>query len=580
MNIDHNDPNPAGQIVMTPLHLHPATRQLIRHQRMARITQMIDRVRSPRRLTLTIVAVLLGVAWAGQAAASILLRQPTELATVQKWIPLTLLAYGLWNLLKTTCGKTVEPFEWTPSEREWLISAPLRTRELIKYRFSTIAMAAVAKSTIFSLVMIPDLPILPLGFAGIFLSLIMIDLFRLHLEVFVDGLNQRERVGLKVSVISVTAVVALLAVVAAVENSQAGNEFSTVASFGFLMNLLQGVIQQTETPIGALLMSPFQYMTQCILSESWTWQAMATLVLAAVVILTAFEALVRSAHFFRMRRRSYEHDQLDVLRTAVATATPIGAQAKNRIKPVRLGGAGPLAWRQWLGTRNYRTSLFFAMLVPFVLSCLPAMTRFTGIGVFLNICAGLAFYCFLLLPSALKFDFRRDFDRLALLKSLPVSPIQTVLGQLALPVLLTTLFQVAVLVVSMWLKPFHPSLFFVAMAILIPFNLCVFAYENLIYIWYPHKVGQEGVQVLLRSVLAFTAKGLIFTFALLGLLIWIFIANEIGLRLAPQDPLFAMEVVFSIGGAIAMLAAATVLVRLTARAFENFDPSSDLAGLN
>jgi len=59
-----------------------------------------------------------------------------------------------------------------------------------------------------------------------------------------------------------------------------------------------------------------------------------------------------------------------------------------------------------------------------------------------------AFYTFLLLPTALRFDFCRDLDRLATLKGLPITPIAAAMGQTLTPVLIATLFQSGVLTLA------------------------------------------------------------------------------------------------------------------------------------
>lgn len=198
----------------------------------------------------------------------------------------------------------------------------------------------------------------------------------------------------------------------------------------------------------------------------------------------------------------------------------------------------------------------------------------------LNLVGGLAFYSFLLLPTMFKFDFRRDVHRLSVLKSMPMTPLKVVLGQLAIPVLLTTAFQLAVLATALLIRGFHPGLLLVAIVVLTPFNLFIFGFENLVFIWYPHRMNQEGIQVFLRSILAFTAKGLIFAFTYALAFLWIFTSKSWALRVFPDDPRMGTAIVFSVGMGFAMFSVATMTIKLLARAFRNFDPSCDLAGLD
>jgi hypothetical protein len=52
------------------------------------------------------------------------------------------------------------------------------------------------------------------------------------------------------------------------------------------------------------------------------------------------------------------------------------------------------------------------------------------------------------------------------------------------------------------------------MLVMIPLNVLVFGLDNLIYLLYPYRVQQEGLEIFLRTMLTFTGKGLLFAVAL------------------------------------------------------------------
>ena len=106
----------------------------------------------------------------------------------------------------------------------------------------------------------------------------------------------------------------------------------------------------------------------------------------------------------------------------------------------RWGGAGALAWRQLTGAGRHRNSLLVAMIAPAIFASSPIFILADPFTAFLATAGTLAFYTFLLLPTALRFDFRRDLDRLATLKVLPITPAAAVIGQTLAPVLIATLF--------------------------------------------------------------------------------------------------------------------------------------------
>ena len=57
-------------------------------------------------------------------------------------------------------------------------------------------------------------------------------------------------------------------------------------------------------------------------------------------------------------------------------------------------------------------------------------------------------------------------------------------------------------------------LFFAMLVMAIPLNALVFALDNLIYLLYPYRIQQEGLEIFLRTMLTFTGKGLLFALAM------------------------------------------------------------------
>ena len=169
---------------------HRSTIELLRYRSKAKIAKLFSAFRDPRRQLLSLVAVILGFVWLSQAIASMLLRQSADPENLKVWIPLALLTYSLWHVVKIVSKKPEEPFEWTPAENEYLRTAPITRTQLISYRLTSIFSAAVLKALCFSLVMIPDLKIWLFGFVGMLLGLVFVDLIRVTFELFFHGLSK------------------------------------------------------------------------------------------------------------------------------------------------------------------------------------------------------------------------------------------------------------------------------------------------------------------------------------------------------------------------------------------------------
>jgi hypothetical protein len=231
----------------------------------------------------------------------------------------------------------------------------------------------------------------------------------------------------------------------------------------------------------------------------------------------------------------------------------------------RWGGTGALAWRQLLGARRHWGSLLTAMIAPAVLASAPCFVIGDAHVALLATAGTLAFYTFLLLPTALRFDFRRDLDRLATLKGLPVTPSAAVIGQTLAPVVIASVFQCGVLAFVLVVRSLPLYLLPAALVVMIPVNILVFALDNLIYLLYPYRVQQEGLEIFLRTMLTFTGKGLLFALGLLAVSAWGLVAAALN-----AHALF-------LGGIVAgpAMCAAIVLYGLS-RTYRRLDPVEDV----
>lgn len=560
---------------MNPFSLSQPARMLTRLQTRAGLTRAFKRLRSPRRIVLSIIGLVLGVIWVGQAVAGILLRESANPEKLRLWIPLSLACYTVWNIVKIAFRKPEAPFAWTPAEEELLLAAPISRYELIQFRLGATVRAALLKSCIFSLVMIPDLNFILYGFAGMTAGLLIIDLVRMMLEVITWGMKTRELWILRIVCGGILLAIGASAAVWVLGRFD-GAAIESMALLGFLNNLLEYGLAVSQTALGKFVLLPFRYVTDFILADRLSW----SMLICVFGIFALANTLILCDKFFHQRRHELERANLPNYRSLSTKKKQQDATIRSRKKPAHLGGLGSLGWRQMLGAKTYRSQLLFAMLVPLILSCIPAVSGATGLVMVMNVAGGLAFYSFLLLPSSMPFDMRRDLKRVTVLKSLPISPFRLVLGQITTPFILTTAFQIVALTITMCISPFHIAYFFIAMALLLPFNLFIFGLENLLIMWYPYRLNQEGIQVFVRSILSFTAKGLFFAVAAAAILIWAYAAKYLGELWLPGSPRLGLSVLFSVGGFLGLFGLAATVVALLARSFERFDPSCDLAGLD
>ncbi len=550
--------------------LHPAVGQLLRFQTAAALRRILRGFSTPRRFLLSLIALALTAIWLGNAVISVVLREPLDPAKFRSFVPLMLLAYGIWHVLKVAWRRPKEPFEWSPPERELLCGGPLRRRDLVVYRMVAIGAAAAVKALCFSFLMLADLSLWVAGLAGSLLAILFLDLVRMTVVVTACGLNNRTYLTARRGVIVVAATAFAMAVVTALRNP-----FPDGSGLKVLVRIVHALAMLRETWIGVVLEAPFGIFSRVITAEQYSLD-LATWTLGAITLVAALAWLViRLDGYFqaavaRAERRKYE--QLDP--SGQIALLPRFACVELARIPWR-AGAGPIAWRQSIGAHRYAGSVMLALAVPGVLACIPLLVNREAGRAVVEVAGGLAFYSFVLLPAALKFDFRRDIDRLAILKALPIRPVAVVAGQIATPVIVASGFQIAVLLIAMLVRPAHPGWLALALLMLLPLNVLIFALDNLVFLLYPYRLNQEGIEIFVRTTLTFTAKGLLFALALASALVWAVVSGRIAQSNIWGGWLGSGNVLFVLGLWCALCTTAMGTVYLLVRAYDRFDPSQD-----
>ena len=570
---------------MTAIGLHASLFQLSQFLATAKFKMALRRLATPRRIILSIVAIVLGAIWIGQAVAGVLFRPAADPAKMMVWIPLGLMSYAIWNTIKTVCRTPIEPFEWTPTEREMLIGAPFGREQIVGFRLYSIVCAGVLKAICFSLVMLPDIRVWPAALIGMLLALVLIDLLRMLIEVIAYGMTDRQFLWLRGAVLALATGAGLSALISASCLPVSAHDSAWPAPFGFAISILDALIALHNTAPGWLLMRPFAMFGQLILCQATDWSCLISMAgcLLAVTLIGRLLFIVDAAMITRRRVRAQQvFDRLP--RTTKtrpagrADAMPTG-QTKLRFAH-RLGGIGTLFWLQYRGMVRYRTTLLLSLILPGFLSLLPLFTQTDNNQMLFQVVGSLAFYSFVLLPAALRFDFRRDVDRLVVMKALPFSPTAMTIGQLAAPVAACTLFQLVVLAIAWILRPYGIGLLLLAIAVLLPVNMLIFCVENLIFLLYPYRPNQEGIGVFLRSILTFTAKSVIFFLGLVGTILLVLTAGAIARQIPWGDYPTRVILIFSVGMWSVLVLNVLFFGWMLRRALVQFDCSQDTPAMS
>ncbi len=483
--------------------------------------------------------------------------------------------YAIWHFAKAAFFRPESPFDWSPAERDLLSAMPLVPRELVAYQIASVTVTTILKAGLFTVLLLPDLRSLTMGFAGLLLAMLALELLRMAVDIAAWGMGRGAYMVYR------TAVVAGLVVGGLAVGKKLVGEyaFARIELGDGLLDRLLAILVQVNGSIAGTIGLPFRPFVDLIVAESANAADLRLAGVALVIVAgLAFAVIGLYARTVRRVARRERDSYLPVeLQLARNHSHVTGRPRQTALQRLPyLSGAGALAWRQLVGARRHWGSLLTAMIAPAILTCAPLFVIADPFHAFLGTTITLAFYTFLLLPTALRFDFRRDFERLSILKGLPITPCAAVLGQMLTPILIATAFQAAVLAVAIAARSLPLGHLGTALVVLVPLNALVFALDNFIFLLYPYRAQQEGLEVFFRTMLTFTGKGLLFAAGLGVVAGWGFAAAAIARAVATwTGGAVNAYAVFATGLFVGPAVLALLVLFGLCRAYQALDPVED-----
>ena len=482
-------------------------------------------------------------------------------ARVRELGPLVLLALVALNTLS---GRGLY---FRPAEVGMLFAAPLSRRELVVFNVLARARLAALSALWMAIVIEIGGAHWPAVLVGGFLALLFVQVASQLCSVAIAWLAERLPPAPRRSVLAL-AVLLLLgpAVAAASTATGAGPGAMALAAAGSPPLRVLGWVAR---PCLELLLA------QDLLSAlAWGAAAVAVLVLlvegiARLDVAYAEAAFARSRAFERTRAR---------MRSGGGSLAGGPSSARVRIPRFpRFGGAGPLAWRQCLElARNLRgvismlvvmgVTIAVAVLAPVLGDPDPERTAFAA-----RIGLGIVVLMSIVLTQNFAFDFRRDVDRMAALKALPIPAVAVAAGQLVAATLFTTLLQLAGFALVAVATDAFATRVLVALALPLPaLSWAAVCVDNAIFLLWPYRSVPEDpgdMGFMGRNMLIMAAK-----IALVSLLVVVaalaagFVARHSG----------GGALVAGAAAAAFLGAACAPLTKLVSWAFDRFDVSRDV----
>lgn len=482
---------------------------------------------------------------------------PPERMHLMTWFlhPAALLVLWAFSILG---GHFRSPIAFSLPEVEFLFPGPFRRRQLLAYKLIVSTVGTLGFALLMPLVM----PMLwsPAALVGIWLALTFMQWSTIFLAVAGSWLGRRYGLVLISIVLGLVVIVGLSA-------QRAGVFEPGIDWQGRALALEASGAAQT-------LLAPFSVFSRTIgaktYAELFSWAPLGIVLnLVVAVGVLALDRHFLEASLDASRRRA---DMIAQLKRTGGLPT-IGARSKPRLGLIdfpRLGGAGPIAWRQALDMIRGSSRIVFVLLIMAgpMSGVLLAATRRQGTpGDALVIAVTMVIG--LLVTTVMPLGLRTDLDHIDVIKTLPIRPRTIVWGSLGGSLLYVLFLQaLAIITMAAALGRVTPMMA-AALALALPINLLTIACDSALVLVFPSirrfapgdlLVGVRVALVNFAKVILAILAGVIAGAVLLG-----------GRLLLPEMPAAYITAAW-----LVLVLEGLVTLGIVVLLFKHYDPSDNL----
>jgi hypothetical protein len=535
---------------------------LLRMNAFATIRRLVAGIRTPKGALVSLFMLGFAMLILVPNAAMFFNRDgpPPSLAFIE-YAPLALFAYMILTLL-TSAGEKAIAF--SPSEVDFLFTAPFSRRELLVYKIVGTVITSVAMGHFMAAACaFHFFHHFFFAAAGLSMTLLFIPLAGMLItligQVVAEHAFSRGR--------QLLALVLLALFGLAILEAMKGVDIAGLDDLSSWAREISG------STMGRVVLAPFAPFCNAMAAENASsfmiWISCAMLingVMIGGILLTDANYLETAA---RVSQRVYEAKQR-IRRSGGAPSLVTSKSVRWRLPMfARMRGFGPMAWRQLTCVLRQSKGILIVMGIVAACFVLPNLGDISGqIGqspTIVAILLGAVSYISLLFSIQSPFGFRADIDHIEVFKALPIDPFPIAAGQLVGSVILFTSLHWSVSIVGIAITGQWYGLWLAAMAIAVPLNLLMFSIANGLFLLFPLRGGAGGqnVQAIGQSMLFMTCQ----IFAVLGAVL---------ISGIPAGVAYALTGSFTLAALLALIVLSSTSVAgvfFTAWAFERFDVS-------
>ncbi|NUM53742.1 MAG: hypothetical protein HUU46_08870 [Candidatus Hydrogenedentes bacterium] len=476
------------------------------------------------------------------------------------------LGIGMLCVLSMLAPELRVAFNFKPAEVDWLFTGPYSRRQLITYKLFGAAFGSLFMTVIFFLATFAFSPTRLPMFLGMYLAVLYATLFSTAYSMLVQAVSVRVKyLGYGIAAAMLGSLGYALFTVFRDLSNAAGVQRDP-------MLLAELVFQH---PVIHWMRMPFVPFAHVMAADGGTvvW-AMWTLLTATMVAALYAIILVLDADFMEaaMARSARQYAALERFKRGQFISERAITRKRRWSLPdlPRLGGFGPVAWRQLTAATHGWGRRIIELYVLCIVGGL-LLRRYdvdeAVRDVSLPALMGILVYITVLGVNFVRFDFRSDIDVMDGLKTLPVGSRQIAAAQLVAPSLVLSAVYLAIGLGSA-IAVNRPGNVIAIAVLALPFSALVIGMENVTFLLWPTRMAFQqtmDIQHVGRSFFVLMVKFLILAPAL-GL--------AVAAALACGFLLSSWTLACAVASAIMILEAALTIPAIAA-AFEKFDPSTD-----
>jgi len=534
--------------------LHPALYKLLSLRMRGMRRRMLRGIKTPKGAVFFGLGVLMFAIWLGPSVVFAFRENATDSAQLEAAMPLIILGMCLLTLISSAGERAIY---FSPGEVEFLFPGPFGRRELLGYKVLGLLVGVLFSSALFSVIFLRYASSWLAAFAGVFLSLTFVQLFSMSLLLAGQLMAERAYTRMRMAVLIAFGLVLAAAVGPAIAMRGMGK-------FG------EAVVKAQESPWLQYAFLPLRPFAKTVAAEHVfpdliLWSGIALAINGALFAFIIWLDAEYRETAIGVSQKLYSRIQ----RAQRSGMAPTASSSRGRVPQLPwLGGAGPIAWRQMTNAlRNARSMMLILLLVALAIG-IPTVARGESDVKIWPMTLAMAIWLTVFLSMMIRFDFRSDVEQMDWLKMMPLKPWALVTGQLAVPVLICSALQVALVAVTVQIAG-RPELLAITIAFAPPFNILIFGIENALFLLAPTRVvafspgdfqvfGRQLLFLLVKLVLVSVAAGVAFGG---GALVYVLSGSAMVLAI--------------VSGWVFLTAQALVMIPTAAWAYRRFDVSLD-----